>query len=292
MLLKQELIRKLLHTVHQAGDACLKIYESDDFGVEHKEDNSPVTVADLTVNRILTEELERLTPEIPVVSEEAQVPYETRKDFDRYWIIDPIDGTKEFIRKTGEFTINLGLVENGYPTFGIIYIPITREMFWGGQQIEPINVRDANWTPVAGRAAFVRKYRAPKTHLAYTTSEVQARVPNSKWLDITCSKDHRHPNDIKFIFNIGQDFYIRLKPCGSTIKICRIAEGVADVYIRTSGINDWDLAAGHAIIEAAGGHVTTPDGRKLVYNTEQQKLEPFIVYGNIDRTWEKWLPND
>jgi len=305
MELKQELIRQLLHLTRQAGEACLEIYSQDDFGIQLKKDNSPVTKADLKVNQILTEGLNKLTPDIPVISEEALVDYDLRKSYSRYWILDPIDGTKEFIKKTGEFTLNIGLVENQKPVFGIIYIPVLDEMFWGGQDIEFFEPawRDApgRIAPVEGcntsklrqgRASFSKKSNNIPEYLSYSTRKIRARSFEEDKLDITCSKDHRHPNDIKFIFNIGQDFYIKLIPCGSTIKICRIAEGAADIYIRTSGINDWDLAAGHAIIEGAGGHITTLDGKPLVYNTESQRLEPFIVHGDFQEDWTRWLPDD
>jgi len=345
--LKQETVDSLLIDVKRAGKACLEIYAQDDFGIQIKSDNSPVTKADLKVNDILTQALQRLTPYIPVVSEEANVPFEERKDYNIFWILDPIDGTKEFIKKSGEFTLNIGLIENQKPIFGIIYIPVTDEMFWGGRIddghkstgietvdylpkksfvrkktldkyierteeliklkedavyaqdfAEAVNLRDQ----IAAREQTVQKeaFSEKSCHSAFASKKIKARslirMPQT-WredycLDITCSKDHHHPNDWKFIKNISLDNHIKLIPCGSTIKICRIAEGSADLYIRMSGINDWDLAAGHAIVEAAGGHVTTLDGRELIYNTENQRLEPFIIFGAQQLDWTKWLPDE
>jgi len=345
--LSQEKVDSLLKDVRRAGEACLEIYRQDDFGIQIKSDNSPVTKADLEVNDILTEALRKLTPDIPIISEEANLPFEERKDYDLFWILDPIDGTKEFIKKSGEFTLNIGLVENKKPIFGIIYIPVTDEMFWGGRIDDGHKSTGIETVDYLSKKSFVRKKTLDKYiertqeliklkeaavytqnfdeaaklrdqiaereqlvqkeafseksyHSALASKKIKVRslirMPQT-WrddycLDITCSKDHRHPNDWEFIKNISLDNHIKLIPCGSTIKICRIAEGKADLYIRMSGINDWDLAAGHAIIEAAGGHVTTLDGRELIYNTEGQRLEPFIVFGAQQLDWTKWAPDE
>jgi len=346
MKLKQEKIDRLLEITRKAGEACLEIYKQDDFGIQIKSDNSPVTKADLKVNQILTEGLNQLFPDIPVVSEEANIPYDIRKDYETFWILDPIDGTKEFIKKSGEFTLNIGLIHNKKPVFGVIYIPVTDEMFWGGQIDEGHEKTGIENVDYVTKKSFVRKKTFNKYFDKYyertkelvklkqaavnsqnfdeaarlrdqineraenlikdklhpssdvmeiSTKQIKARefvsYP-SKYdaylLDITCSKDHRHPNDMLFIEKIAQNFHIKLVPCGSTIKICRIAEGSADLYLRLSGINDWDLAAGHAIVEAAGGHVTTVDGKPLIYNTERQKLEPFIICGAQQQDWSRW----
>ena len=279
--LPQNIIDELLLNVRRAGEACLEIYAKDDFGIQIKSDNSPVTQADLIVNRILTDALQRLTPDIPVISEEANLPYEERKDYSLFWILDPIDGTKEFIKRSGEFTLNIGLVENQKPIFGIIYIPVLNEMFWGGKDLGAFCDK-GHFSPYANKNIQTRNMPF--------ASESNARIERA--IDITCSKDHRHPNDWKVIEKMAMEHYIKLIPCGSTIKICRIAEGNADIYIRMSGINDWDLAAGHAIVEAAGGYVTTLDNRELIYNTEKQRLEPFIVCGKTQLFWNKWAPND
>jgi 3'(2'), 5'-bisphosphate nucleotidase len=319
MKITKQLQDQLLTTIDIAMQAALKVYAQDDFGIQTKSDQSPVTAADLEVNRILTETLHEHTPDIPVVSEEDNnLTWEDRQKLDLFWIIDPIDGTKEFIKKSGEFTINLGLIKNQKPIFGVIAIPITGEVFWGGQEMEHCPVgcgqeRENCPTTWTGTASYVRKptldFEAtlgspPK----FSTFQIRARemqkadhivtlgstpefqtLAYSTLVDITCSKDHLHANDTAFIKNIAKDHYIKLKPCGSTIKICRIAEGEADLYIRTGGINDWDLAAGHAIIEAAGGRVSTLDGKDLVYNTETQKLAPFIVHGATKLDWTKYL---
>jgi 3'(2'), 5'-bisphosphate nucleotidase len=295
MKISKVLQDQLLAAVDNAVHAALGVYASDDFGTQTKEDDSPVTLADLEVNRILTEALNRYTPNIPVVSEEANVPYEQRKDYDKFWIIDPIDGTKEFVKQTGEFTINLGLVVNQKPVFGIIAIPVTGEVFWGGQELESWGTDGVS---AYKKISFVRRRRIVDGYAVrqFNTLQIKARElvyrhmtsPSPFTLDITCSKDHRHPNDWKFIEEVAKEHYIKLIPCGSTIKICRIAEGEADLYVRMSGINDWDLAAGHAIVEAAGGFVSTPDGKELVYNTEGQKLKPFLIHGADKLDWRKY----
>ena len=295
MKIDQTLFVELATLARNAGLAAIEIYQKEDFGVQLKKDNSPVTAADLKVNQILSEGLAKLTPSIPIISEEANVPYQGRKDYGRFWIIDPIDGTKEFIKRSGEFTVNLGLVEKidrvkqdalVKPTFGIIYIPVSDELFIGGQELGLINLNSENdnsvarWTGTEYSAkAFYMRGEVGKTRTLPLVTRVMGREDK---LILTCSKDHNRPEDFDFIHNLSRDFYCKLLPCGSTIKICRIAQGNADVYIRSSGINDWDLAAGQAIVEAAGGSVTTLDGKELVYNTESQRLLPFIVHGRID----------
>ena len=286
-MLKQTQIDSILAVIEEANQTCLKIYGQEDFGVQIKSDNSPVTQADLEVNEILTTALKKITPDIPVVSEEANPDFEIRKNYNKFWIIDPIDGTKEFIKKSGEFTINLGLVENGYPIFGVIAIPCQGEVFYGGQQLGQSFVRKQKMVD----GCFVRGYQSFKI-CAREAKSVNANgspEPETIIVDITCSKDHRHPDDWVFIEKVAQKHYIKLKPCGSTIKICRIAEGEADIYVRMSGINDWDLAAGHAIVEAAGGSVVDINGNQLLYNTEGQRLNPFIVFGKTDLDWTTYV---
>jgi 3'(2'), 5'-bisphosphate nucleotidase len=346
--LNQNQVDSLLTDVRRAGAACLEIYSQDDFGIQLKSDNSPVTKADIKVNDILTEALRKLTPDIPIISEEANLSFEERKDFNLFWILDPIDGTKEFIKKSGEFTLNVGLVENQKPIFGIIYIPVLDEMFWGGQisddyinfgvehidypsrkafvsrltfdnHISSIRIMEKEKEEAVykqdfdkaaslrdkickakeemskgGASGLLKPHQRPirARDLEYTRFRPMDTGSPDYLIDITCSKDHRHPNDWKFIEKISQDHHIKIIPCGSTIKICRIAEGEADLYLRMSGINDWDLAAGHAIVEAAGGHVTTFDGKELIYNTESQRLEPFLVCGAQQLNWAKWAPDE
>lgn len=243
------------------------------FQVEIKSDNSPVTEADLEVNRIVTEGLAKLTPDIPVLSEETDTPYELRKDYQEYWLMDPIDGTKEFVKRTGEFTINLGLVRNGVPVLGFIYIPVTAQMFiggsfYGGSRLlyfygeekypsETPNILAAKNSPLS---LTLNRYDAPKEAIV-----------------LACSRSHRAPEDERVIMNLANKYFVNTFYSGSTIKVCKIAEGYVDAYVRLQGIYDWDLAAAHAIANGAGAYVYDKHGNPLIYNTEQQRLAPFIV---------------
>jgi len=266
-----EILPSLLDATIIAGDEVMRIYQKEKPEIHYKKDNSPVTEADLAANKIITDSLNKLTPYIPVISEEALVPYDERKDWNEYWILDPIDGTKEFIKKSGEFTINIGFLKDGIPQFGILYIPVTRELFYGGLLLEKSYMSMAGdpFSPIRISSSF--------------------NLP----IKVTCSKDHKSPLYFKFIsnFNLLVRSYEEI-PCGSTIKIARIAQGKADIYVRLSGINDWDLAAGHAIILGAGGAVYDIDMKRLEYNTESQRLAPFVIVGRNDLPWYQAVPQE
>lgn len=275
-----EILPSLLDATVTAGDEVMRIYEKEKPDIQYKEDNSPVTEADLAANKIITDSLNELTPNIPVISEEALVPYDERKDWNEYWILDPIDGTKEFIKKSGEFTINIGYVKDGIPQFGILYIPVTRELFFGGILLEKSYMSHVK----SGGLFWSYKSQIRVTTLPFVTIGA---------VKITCSKDHKSPHYFKFIENFSKlvESFEEV-PCGSTIKIARIAQGQAHLYVRLLGINDWDLAAGHAIILGAGGSVYDINMKRLEYNTESQRLAPFVVVGPCDLPWYKAVPQE
>lgn len=254
--------KALQQIIHNAADAILEIYQKADLGVEQKSDDSPVTAADIAANNVIMAGLEAFTPDIPILSEEAVVSFDERKDWQLLWVVDPLDGTKEFIKRNGEFSINIALVRNGRPILGIVYLPTTAEGYfgvteewqglppgaikWHGQTFEPISVRE------------------PREPLVAMTSR---------------SHGPALPEDLKETLKETYE-QVRELPKGSSIKGCRIAEGIADLHLRRGPTSEWDTAAQQAIIEAAGGHLIAPSGKPFRYNQRDTLLNGhFIVAG-------------
>ena len=237
-----------------AGRAILGIYERD-FSIAEKEDRSPLTEADLASHRVIVEALQQLTPDLPILSEEsASIPFESRRSWHRYWLVDPLDGTKEFIKRNGEFTVNIALVEDGRVAAGVIYVPAQDTLYFGcleagcwkgtaGAELAPIKVREAD---------------------------------HNTGLTVVMSRSHPSPELEKYLQEVNVSEAL---PVGSSLKLCVVAEGKADLYPRLGPTMEWDTAAGHAIVEAAGGTVLTEDGTPLRYNKESLLNPHFIVRG-------------
>ncbi|MAF15777.1 MAG: 3'(2'),5'-bisphosphate nucleotidase [Marinomonas sp.] len=252
----------LQQIIHDASDAIMEIYQKADLGVEHKSDDSPVTAADIAANRIIMAGLKALTPDIPILSEEAVVDFEERKDWQQLWVVDPLDGTKEFIKRNGEFSINIALVADGAPILGIVFLPTTREGYFGvtteWQGIEPCAIK---WHDDDIENISVREPREP---LVAMTSR---------------SHGPALPQDLKDTLKEAYE-QVRELPKGSSIKGCRIAEGIADLHLRRGPTSEWDTAAQQAIIEAAGGMLVAPSGKPFRYNQRDTLLNGhFIVAG-------------
>jgi 3'(2'), 5'-bisphosphate nucleotidase len=269
---------EILNMLNEACDKCLKVYNSEDFGVKLKEDKSPVTIADLAVHKHISSALKQLTPEIPLISEEAKFAYEDRKDFQKYWLLDPIDGTKEFIKKSGEFTINLGLVVDGIPEYGFVCIPTANTVYVGGPTVGSIKTK-------LGSCIKSSDDIVPKSEKLV----VDKATPFSKEIVIACSKDHSSPQDDQFVSNLSKDFQVRRIALGSTLKQLYLAEGKVHFCPRAYAPYDWDLAAVHAVVLGAGGDVSTFDGKPLVYNTESQRLPSFMTICNVLFDWKNYL---
>jgi 3'(2'), 5'-bisphosphate nucleotidase len=246
----------------QAGAAILAIYESGENATTRKQDDSPLTAADLAAHRIICAGLATLTPDIPVLSEEAaDIPFATRGGWRRYWLVDPLDGTKEFLSRNGEFTVNIALVEGSRPALGVVHIPVTRLDYWGipGQ---------GSWRAEAGRA------EGKPIHVSARTGRV-ARVVGSR--------SHRGASLDSFLGKLGPHEMVSM---GSSLKFCVLAEGLADVYPRLGPTSEWDTAAAQAVVEGAGGQVLRLDGRPLDYNAKPELLNPdFVVFGPADVDW-------
>ncbi len=245
-----------------AGEKIMEIYTdpSSDFGIERKADNSPLTRADKAAHQEIVSMLDQLS--IPVLSEEGRtIPYEERKGWSQLWIVDPLDGTKEFIKRNGEFTVNIALVEAGDPIMGVIYIPVTRELYYADRESGAFKVADvSDLNEIEQRAEKLPLKRehdsfrvvASRSHLSEQTSDFIEGLRAT------------HPN-------------IELVSKGSSLKICLIAEGAADVYPRYAPTCEWDTAAGDAILRASGGCLLrTDDGEALEYNKEDL-LNPYFI---------------
>ena len=249
-----------------AGKAILEVYDSG-FEVEIKEDLSPLTTADKKSHTIIVHHLKKTG--IPVLSEEGKdIPYAERKDWDVLWIVDPLDGTKEFIKKNGEFTVNIALVMNGRPVLGVIYVPVPDILYFASQSEGSYKIE------------HVKRFSDPdwKT-LIKNASLLPLKVSKNRYT-VVGSRSHMNQATQRFIaLKKEKHGEIEIISKGSSLKFCMIAEGKADVYPRFAPTSEWDTAAGQAIVEHAGGSVTLTDGETpLTYNKENILNPEFIVF--------------
>ncbi|MBU2711896.1 3'(2'),5'-bisphosphate nucleotidase CysQ [Zooshikella sp. WH53] len=254
----------------QAGAAIIEIYQHDDFGIREKLDHSPVTEADMASHQIIVEGLQQLTPEIPVLSEESSaVPFSSRRTWSTFWLVDPLDGTKEFIQRNGEFTINIALIENNHPALGIIFVPVTHEMYYAEGQV------GAFWESAEGEVQPI-----------HVNSLLQADIVN-----IIASRSHMGERLSPFLSHLAEILpAINISHLGSALKFCLIAEGKSDFYPRLTPTSEWDTAAAQAIVEAAGGCIVDFNFQPLTYNTRESLLNPpFLVLGDKQYSWQEAL---
>jgi len=240
----------------QAGEAILQIYNQEDLGVTSKEDKSPLTKADMAAHNVIVAGLKTLTPDIPVLSEESvSVPWEERRQWERYWLVDPLDGTKEFIKRNGEFTVNIALIENGEPVLGAVYVPVQDILYCG--------MRDGGaWKIAAGQQERI------------VVSRLQ---PEQTTLRVVASRSHQGELLEAWLAKIQQRYgELELVSMGSSLKICLVAEGKADVYPRLALTSEWDTAAAQAVLEAAGGVLVDEAGVPYRYNQKADILNPFF----------------
>lgn len=252
----------------RAGDAILSIY-GQQFEVTNKADQSPLTLADTRSHEIIVQGLLALTPDIPVLSEEAsEIPFDERRRWQRYWLVDPLDGTKEFVSRNGEFTVNIALIDAHAPVLGVVHVPVSDTTYTG-------SLLD---TSTSG--AFRQTGRDPAVR-------IHTRTPAGNPLRIVGSRSHRGDTLDQYLPKLEP---YELVAVGSSIKFCLVAEGSADFYPRFGPTSEWDTAAAQAIVEAAGGSVTRTDGSKLSYNTKADFLNPhFLVFGDRSRDWPRAL---
>jgi 3'(2'), 5'-bisphosphate nucleotidase len=263
-----DLLDKLLllsiQSAIKAGEKVMEIYESLDFEIEIKQDLSPITKADKISNQIILEYLEE--SKIPVLSEESKmIPYSERKNWNLLWIVDPIDGTKEFIKRNGDFTVNIALIENQIPILGVIYIPVTKELYFASKSIGSYKIKIDNFN--INLNEIIRN--AKKLPLKY----------QKKSFTFVASQTHNSKETNDFIDEISKNLEsYEIVTRGSSLKLCLIAEGVANMYPRLSPTMEWDIAAGHAICLYAGFDVyCIKNSKTLKYNKENLLNNWFIA---------------
>jgi 3'(2'), 5'-bisphosphate nucleotidase len=253
------MLQSLIYTAQRAGGAIMAVYATD-LAVRDKADASPVTVADEAAEKIILEDLAGIAPDIPVVAEESVAAGRIPDVGSRFFLVDPLDGTKEFIGGRDEFTVNIALIENGEPVLGVVFAPARRELFWG-------DVR-------AGRAGQMGS--DPDGTMPALGTRIHARVRPPRGLVAVGSRSHRTPETDAFLANYP---VTEFRSIGSSLKFCLVAAGLADIYPRVGTTMEWDTAAGHAVLVAAGGRVTTLDGAPFRYGKPGFKNGNFVAWG-------------
>lgn len=252
----QSLLDAVRAIAEDAGAAIMEVYE-EEFAVEHKADASPVTEADLAANRLISDRLGVLGAGWPVLTEETRAPsWSERREWHRYWLVDPLDGTREFVKRNGEFSVNIALIDNNCPVLGVVLAPAIGLEYAGMRGLGAWRYDDGRAMPIK-----VRPVADPPT-LALSRSHASRRE-----LQLT-EKFRRAGVDPEIV------------RCGSSLKTCLVAEGRADLYPRLGPTSEWDTAASQCVLEAAGGYLTDLRGRPLRYNTKESLLNPMFVAHN------------
>ena len=262
MLCKENLL-EILNISVDAGEVILNYY-NENVDVIYKDDESPLTKADLASHKIITDSIKKITPDIPILSEEEFIDWKIRKKWKKYWLIDPLDGTKEFIKKNDEFTVNIALIENNRPILGVIYTPALKELFYSIKNFGSYKI-------------LTKK----KLNTLKEAKRISINKKKSNKIKIVGSRSHSNPILDKWVNKNFNEFDILQK--GSSLKFCLIAEGSADIYPRFGPTSEWDIAAGHIILEEAGGKLKSIDNKEILYNEKENILNPeFFAYSNID----------
>ena len=236
-----------------AGKEILKIYDKEDLGITFKDDNSPLTLADKASNDIIEESLNKITPNIPILSEEGRnIDFSSRKKWSDFWLIDPLDGTKEFIKRNGEFTVNIALISRGAPVLGVVYAPVL----------------DTTWYGVINKGSY--KISNDKSEI-----KINVKKPNNEIKIVTSRSHTNNPKLDKFLKDFPNHKLVKM---GSSIKICLVADGTAHIYPRLGPTMEWDTAAAHAVVKYAGGNIYDLDNKsELVYNKSNLLNPEFLV---------------
>jgi len=256
---KIHLLPQLVELAHRAGEAIMEIYRSGETGTVSKADDSPLTLADLASHKIIVAGLKRLTPDIPVLSEEASnIPYTERSKWTCFWLVDPLDGTKEFIKRNGEFTVNIALIENGVPVMGVVYAPVLEASYYAANNAGSFVQHGKN----VAQAIKVKPHVLGKT------------------IKVVASRSHSDARTEALLNQMGDYESISM---GSSLKLCLVAEGEAHCYPRLGPTMEWDTAAAHAVVSEAGGIVCDKAGEVLRYNKEDMHNPEFFVYPSEDK---------
>lgn len=256
----RELLQSVVTLAEQAGAVIQTIYDRD-FAVVDKADKSPLTEADLASHHVIVDGLGKISS-LPVVSEEsAGIAWEQRKAWSTYWLIDPLDGTKEFIKRNGEFTVNIALIDNGVAVLGVVYAPVLKRSYYAAKGVGAFR-QDNGGAPVSIR--------------------VSSGASPESWR-VVGSRSHHSEQMAAFLEHIGKHSML---PMGSSLKLCLVAEGAADLYPRLAPTSEWDTAAAQAVVEQAGGEVLDDTLQPLLYNSKDSMLNPhFIVCGKREPAW-------
>lgn len=248
-----ELLPHIVSLAREAGQAILRVYAEVNPAVSCKSDSSPLTHADLASHHAILSGLARLSPDWPVLSEEsAEVPFDQRKSWRRFWMVDPLDGTREFLRRSGDFTVNIALIEANIPILGVVYAPLIDKMYFASR----------------GTGAF----KVDREII----SQIKAAKAEKATLRILVSRSHRSQNENLERFT-GDSENCQFIAMGSSLKFCLLAEGAADIYPRMGPTMEWDTAAAQCILEEAGGHITDLDGNPLRYNKPVLRNSGFLA---------------
>ncbi len=252
----EKLLQVAKLAAQKASIEILKVYESGDFSIEAKADDSPLTLADKASHLAIVSELEKT--DLPILSEEGNsIPFAERKDWRRFWMIDPLDGTKEFIKKNGEFTVNIALIEGNKPILGVVQVPVTGKVY----------------SSIKGQGSFLESYNDT------TRLNVNSKKLSAQGIKVVASRSHLNEETEKFMAQLNKPEIVSM---GSSLKLLAVAEGSADLYPRYAPTMEWDTAAAHAIVEEAGGTVCIKDTNNTVLYNKEDLLNPhFLVSGDI-----------
>jgi 3'(2'), 5'-bisphosphate nucleotidase len=261
----------IFEIIVRAGNEIIKIYQSNDFQVEMKSDKTPLTIADKNSNHVIVDGLKKLFPKIPILSEESKkTPFQTRKEWEYLWIVDPLDGTKEFIKKNGEFSINLALVKDGIAIFGILYLPVKDILYYAAKDY----------------GAYKKDNSGRYTSLLHNKKcEEYEQIADSP-KRIIISRSHYTEETQLFVEGIKKQFSkVQLISVGSAMKITYLAEGKADIYPRLAPTMEWDIAAGQIVLEESGGEILDfYEKTPLIYNKENLRNPWFVAYKDSNQS--------
>ncbi|MEE9397257.1 MAG: 3'(2'),5'-bisphosphate nucleotidase CysQ [Methylococcales bacterium] len=258
-----ELLEPVVALARSAGEKIMEIYATE-FSVETKDDNSPLTMADLASHQEIARGLTKIGSAFPLISEEStQLPYSQRQRWDTYWLIDPLDGTKEFVKRNGQFTVNIALIHQHEPVLGVVDVPALKQRYFAAR----------------GAGSFMQDRDGPSKQIF-----VRENAPAK--LTVAGSLSHKTQELESYLGRLGDYDLISM---GSSLKLCLVAEGKADIYPRIGLTSEWDTAAAQCVVEQAGGRVTDLKGNLLRYNTKESFLNPyFLVFGDTSRDWTQY----
>jgi 3'(2'), 5'-bisphosphate nucleotidase len=260
----EKMLPAIVQLAKQAGERILAIYQQD-FSILHKKDETPVTEADMAAHAIIDDGLEEIADEYPVLSEEStSIPFEDRARWQTYWLVDPLDGTREFIKRNGEFTVNIALIDDHQSILGAIYAPVLGVSYYAAK----------------GLGAY-------KQESGKQPERISVNKNAGDKIIVAGSRSHQSEELKRFLANLPDYELISM---GSSLKSCLVAEGKADIYARLGPTSEWDTAAAHCIVTEAGGFITKTDMQALAYNTKESLLNPhFFVFGDTQKNWASYL---